>query len=270
MKKRIYLILIEENLFHPHYLKGLIQGIDRNKYEIAGITFALDKYKNGFLNYLITQFYLLGLWGFYFSAINGVYKMFLDILKIPNNSTLAGIAINNKMNIYRSENVNSKRHLSYLKKLDIDIIISSNGHIFKKEILNLPKIACINRHSALLPKYGGVLPVFWAMYNNEDEIGVSAHHMVEKIDEGNIISQSKIKYNKSFSLFRNYIYAFDTSINITLRALNNIENNITVAKFKPSNKQYFSHPDSNKIKEFRKKKKGFSLSDIIEFYKVLK
>jgi len=153
-------------------------------------------------------------------------------------------------------------HLNHLKKKKPDIIISSCGQIFKKELLSLPKVACINRHSALLPKYGGVLPIFWAMYNNEKSFGVSIHYMVEKVDQGNVIFQKKISFDHQKSLFTNYVIAFQESIQATIKSLDNLNKNKIIKKFSPNNKQYFSYPKSADIYKFKKKHKVFSLDDL--------
>ena len=63
-----------------------------------------------------------------------------------------------------------------------NIIISSNSLIFKKELLSIPKICTINRHSALLPSYGGLLPVFQSFIHGEKFTGVSIHYMNNKIE----------------------------------------------------------------------------------------
>jgi methionyl-tRNA formyltransferase len=58
--------------------------------------------------------------------------------------------------------------------------------------LELPRLGCLNVHSALLPKYRGMLPTFWALLNGEPETGVTVHRMVEGIDGGDIILQRRV------------------------------------------------------------------------------
>ena len=61
----------------------------------------------------------------------------------------------------------------------------------KSKILSLPKIGCTNIHYGLLPKYGGIAPIHWAIRNGEDEIGITLQFMSEEFDEGDIIAQKK-------------------------------------------------------------------------------
>lgn len=262
----IYMILADENLFHPYYLRGMIKSFKKNGHNLVGITLAKDKYKHGFINAVYQQINLWGLYGFGFIAVISVMRIILHRLRMDDNSTVKGVARNYEIPIMESFNVNNSDHIIYLKSKKIDVIISSCGHYFKKELLKLPRIACINRHSSLLPKYGGVLPVFWAMKNNETEFGVSIHYMVEKIDQGNIISQNKIRLNKKNSLFLNYMFAFDSSIGATEQALVNIKKHKIVGKFKPGKKEYFSFPTKKDIDEFKTKFDTFALTDPKRFY----
>ena len=210
------------------------------------------------------------LWGFLpfsFMVYNLALRQILLRTGINKNKTIEGIANINEIELKQSFNVNEEKHLEYLKKLDIDIIISSSGHIFKNKLLRLPKIACINRHSALLPKYGGVLPVFWAMKNKEKKFGVSVHLMAEEIDQGDILSQAEIENKAENSLFYNYMLAFDKSSNSCNEAIKNLLKNRIVKKFHHNKDEYYSFPSSQDIKDFRKIAKAFNFSDIYSFYK---
>ena len=92
------------------------------------------------------------------------------------------------------DNINNRQNISLFKSKSPDIIVSLTcNQIFKRELLNLPTWGCINLHTAILPKYRGLLPSFWVMKNNEKYTGVSVFKMNEGIDDGPIIEQRKIK-----------------------------------------------------------------------------
>lgn len=268
MKIRLYFILSDENLFHPQYLLGLLAKLDKKRYVVVGLTLALDTHKKGILHFILQQLELWDLLGFFFIAVNTILLTLLDKFGSGGHVSLRSVARLYKIKIIESYDVNSEKHLSYLEGLKPDIVISSQGHIFKKKLLMLPSIACINRHTALLPKYGGVLPVFWAMYYNEKEFGVSVHYMVERIDAGNILSQKVIPIHRQNSLFRNYMLAFDTSIDVTIEALENLQKHKAMHHYHPVERGYFSFPSHDKIKEFKKQCKTFSFADIYHYYQV--
>jgi len=71
----------------------------------------------------------------------------------------------------------------------IDLVFSSFYDKIIKEwfIQKCEKI--LNLHNGPLPKYRGVLPINWALKNNEKKHGVTIHEITPGIDDGPIISQ---------------------------------------------------------------------------------
>jgi methionyl-tRNA formyltransferase len=96
----------------------------------------------------------------------------------------------------------------------------------KAEIREIPTKFILNRHSGLLPKYGGVWPVFYSLVNNESVIGVTLHLVTSKIDSGKIAAQKMIKVNQRDSLFKLYEKTFMLSGQCVLDAINYCEKEI--------------------------------------------
>lgn len=89
--------------------------------------------------------------------------------------------------------MNQPEVVSLLKRLDVDLLlVCSCRQILKQELLTAPRIASINLHPSLLPKYRGPVPVFWALYYGEQQTGVTFHLMNRRIDDGDVIAQFKI------------------------------------------------------------------------------
>jgi methionyl-tRNA formyltransferase len=59
-------------------------------------------------------------------------------------------------------------------------------------VLNLAKIAALNMHGSLLPKYRGRVPINWAVLHGETETGATLHVMAEKPDAGDIVAQQAV------------------------------------------------------------------------------
>ena len=66
------------------------------------------------------------------------------------------------------------------------------NEIFKQPLFESAKYGVINLHSALLPKYRGLMPSFWVMRHNEEKTGVSVFFVDEGIDSGPIIVQKEV------------------------------------------------------------------------------
>tara|TARA_B100000963_G_C22514220_1_gene619850 strand:- start:336 stop:1103 length:768 start_codon:yes stop_codon:yes gene_type:complete len=96
-------------------------------------------------------------------------------------------------------NINSPKSINLIKSYNADLLVSIAGNqIFKTKLINSAKFGIINLHSALLPKYRGLMPSFWVLKNNEKETGVSVFFVDEGIDSGRIITQKKVDIeNKS-------------------------------------------------------------------------
>jgi methionyl-tRNA formyltransferase len=95
------------------------------------------------------------------------------------------------------KNIEVEKHIKNLRP-DI-IIVAAYGQIIPQKILDIPKFGCVNIHASLLPKYRGASPIQYAILNGDNETGVTLMQMNEKMDEGNIIAQKKIKIIESYT-----------------------------------------------------------------------
>ena len=72
------------------------------------------------------------------------------------------------------------------------MITAAYGQFLPTKLLAAAKIAAINVHGSLLPKYRGGAPIQYSIINGDKETGVSIMYMVKKMDAGDIISQRSI------------------------------------------------------------------------------
>jgi methionyl-tRNA formyltransferase len=68
------------------------------------------------------------------------------------------------------------------------------------DALAVPRVACVNGHPSLLPKYRGPTPVGWAIRFGETEIGMTFHLMDETFDTGGILAQSAVPLDDDESM----------------------------------------------------------------------
>ena len=73
------------------------------------------------------------------------------------------------------------------------IVVVAFGQIIPKKILEIPKIATLNIHGSLLPKYRGPAPIQWAIINREKETGITIISMDEGVDTGDILLSAKLE-----------------------------------------------------------------------------
>lgn len=72
------------------------------------------------------------------------------------------------------------------------IVTAAFGQILPKGLLEAPPYGCVNVHASLLPKLRGGAPIHYAILQGDKETGVSIMYMVEKLDAGDILTQTKV------------------------------------------------------------------------------
>jgi methionyl-tRNA formyltransferase len=91
------------------------------------------------------------------------------------------------------ENVNARSSLEAIRALQPDLLVSVAGNqIFRAALLEVAPKGCLNVHSALLPRYRGLMPTFWVLKNGEKETGVSVFLVDKGIDSGPIVVQKRV------------------------------------------------------------------------------
>ena len=104
----------------------------------------------------------------------------------------------NNLNIRTPENFNKiEDEKKVLEKIEADMaLVVAYGQILPESILNVCKKGFINIHASLLPKLRGAAPIQRSIMNLDNETGVSIMQINEKLDQGKVYSQHKIKINK--------------------------------------------------------------------------
>lgn len=75
-----------------------------------------------------------------------------------------------------------------IRQMKPDLIVTAAyGRILTKEVLDIPKLGCINVHASLLPKYRGAAPIQWAIINGDSVTGITTMFMDEGMDTGDIL-----------------------------------------------------------------------------------
>ncbi len=112
----------------------------------------------------------------------------LKKLLLPNN--FESVIKTHKIFEIKTNSINSKAFFNIAKSLNPDIIlVGSWGEILEEEIINLPRVACVNCHPSLLPKHRGSNPYASVLTQGEVQTGVSFHLVSEQVDAGPILMQ---------------------------------------------------------------------------------
>lgn len=116
---------------------------------------------------------------------------FRDFFKSSHDVT---IIKQHKLHEIKCKSANSDEFKREILKLNADVILVGTwGEKLKKEVINLPVIACVNVHPSFLPDYKGPNPYMQTILHGERYSGITFHLMGENFDSGAILAQKKIE-----------------------------------------------------------------------------
>lgn len=97
--------------------------------------------------------------------------------------------------------------MDYLQKTSEKTLLFSimNNYLFPKSVVDNSALLIINLHHALLPHHPGRNAEAWAIFEGDDEAGITWHIVSADVDAGEIISQHHVRIEEnmsSLSLYR--------------------------------------------------------------------
>ena len=110
-------------------------------------------------------------------------------------SEVKQFAIEKNLEVYQPVKVkNNVEFIEMIRNLNPDVIcVVAYGKILPKEILEIPKMGCINVHGSLLPKYRGAAPIQWAVLNGDKTTGVTTMYLDVGMDTGDMILKQEVE-----------------------------------------------------------------------------
>ena len=108
----------------------------------------------------------------------------------PIKKAIAGIAVP----ILQPARVKDAEAIEEIRSLKPDVIVvMAYGQILPRDVLEIPKVACLNLHASLLPRWRGAAPIQAAIAAGDRETGITVMYMDEGLDTGDILLQRKIE-----------------------------------------------------------------------------
>ena len=107
-------------------------------------------------------------------------------------------AVENGIKVLQPEKIRkNEEFINEIRNLKPDIIVVvAYGKILPKEILEIPRLGCMNVHGSLLPKYRGAAPIQWAIINGEEKTGITTMKMDEGMDTGDMYLTKEVTIEK--------------------------------------------------------------------------
>lgn len=150
----------------PDFAKESLEAIYNAKYEILGVVTNPDKPKG-----------------------RGMKMIAPPVKQFAEEKGLA---------VYQPTKVrNNLDFINTIKTLNPDVIcVVAYGKILPKEILDIPKLGCINVHGSLLPQYRGAAPIQWSILNGDKKTGITTMYMDVGMDTGDMILKEEVEIDE--------------------------------------------------------------------------
>ena len=174
-------------------------------------------------------------------SLKAIYEAGHNILAVVTNpdkpkgrgmklipSPVKEYALEKKLKIYQPLKVrNNIEFLDEIKNLKPDVIcVVAYGKILPKELLDIPRLGCINVHGSLLPQYRGAAPIQWAVLNGDKETGITTMYMDVGMDTGDMILKEKVKIGENETTGELWDRLSKIGANLLVKTLKQIEDGI--------------------------------------------
>jgi methionyl-tRNA formyltransferase len=139
-------------------------------------------------------------------------------------SPVKDYALKKEIPLFQPKNLKDQNFIDKIKNLNADLFVVVAFRMLPKEIIDLPRLGCINLHASLLPEYRGAAPINWVIINGEKETGVTTFYINSKIDEGDIIDSKTIKIENDENAGSLHDKLMTTGSQLVLKSVENIFN----------------------------------------------
>lgn len=172
-------------------------------------------------------------------SLEAIYSAGYNILGVVTNpdkpkgrgmketcSPVKEFALDKGIRVYQPIKVkNNQEFIDEIKSLNPDVIcVVAYGKILPKEILDIPRLGCINVHGSLLPKYRGAAPIQWAVLNGDKKTGITTMYMDVGMDTGDMILKEEVTIGENETTGELWDRLSKIGGNLLVETLKQIEN----------------------------------------------
>ncbi|MEN8712627.1 MAG: methionyl-tRNA formyltransferase [Arenicellales bacterium] len=98
-------------------------------------------------------------------------------------------ALKHDIPVYQPVTLRDEAAQQELRALDADLmVVTAYGLLLPAEVLQAPRLGCINIHASLLPRWRGAAPIQRAIQAGDTKTGITIMQMDEGLDTGDILA----------------------------------------------------------------------------------
>ena len=231
---RVLFITEDDPLYVVQFFKLFFDEYPRDTLDVIGIT-VVEAFHEPIWKTAWRMFRFYGLVDFLRLSIRFV------LVKLKGSSIKAE-AQRYEIPLVPASSINDVAYINTATQLAPDVIVSvAAPEIFRKEILEVPTITCINIHSGRLPMYRGMMPNFWQLLHGEQFATITVHEMTAKLDAGGIIQTRKFLLKEQDALDRVIVGTKQEGARLMMKVLVDFAGDtVLVTPLDMQNASYFS------------------------------
>lgn len=101
------------------------------------------------------------------------------------------LALTEGIPVYQPLNLKQDADIAQLQALDADLmVVVAYGLILSQQVLDIPRLGCINIHGSLLPRWRGAAPINRAIMAGDTQTGVTIMRVVKQLDAGDMLRKT--------------------------------------------------------------------------------
>lgn len=102
-------------------------------------------------------------------------------------------------------------------------VVVAYGEIIKKNLLEMPRLGCVNIHASLLPKYRGAAPIQRCLMEGEKETGITIIEMSPQMDAGDVLAMESLPIPAEMTFGELESKLCDLSVKLILKTIHDFE-----------------------------------------------
>lgn len=144
-------------------------------------------------------------------------------------SPVKTLAIEHSIPVFQPENFKSDETKQDLANLNADImVVVAYGLLLPEQVLNTPKLGCINVHGSILPKWRGAAPIQRSIWAGDAETGVTIMQMDVGLDTGDMLKIATLPIQSDDTSASLYEKLAESGPKALLDCLTDIANGLTL------------------------------------------
>ncbi|MGH8195595.1 MAG: methionyl-tRNA formyltransferase [Woeseiaceae bacterium] len=255
---KVLFITQDDPIYVKEFFDELLKA-DRDDITFAGIVLAPPMGKQTMKD-LILQ-----MWNFYGPSdfvrmgiryvVTRVKARLPKMLRFGRDYTIGQLAESRGVPVRYVSSLNDPAFVESVRSQEISVVVSvAAPQIIKTPLIQAPRLACINIHNGTLPRYRGMLPNFWQMYDGNRTVGTTVHRINEGIDDGAILLQEESELLPDDSLDAVIRRTKRKGAAAVLKVLRQLRDGTATEKpNKREDSSYFSFPTRADVVEFRRR-----------------